>query len=270
MKVAIYAGTIPSTSFIENLVEGVANEGIEVYLFGKQYEEKPYLPNVHRFPTPRSSLFLPFFALKEWVVLGIKKPSKAKAFFQYLRSKSNNVKEFTNHSAKWLPFLNYPPDIVHIQWAKMAPSLLPLKPFMNNCWIVSFRGAHINYSPIADPALAARYQVTFPQIEGFHAVSQAIAQEGVKYGASLKKTRVIKPAVKKELLNEFDKDKPRSNSKLQLISIGRFHWKKGYHYALDALKMVKDQGIDFHYTIIAKGDQEEILYQIHDLGLQNE
>jgi colanic acid/amylovoran biosynthesis glycosyltransferase len=47
------------------------------------------------------------------------------------------------------------------------------------------------------------------------------------------------------------------------------HWNKGYHFALDALKKLSDNGFDFHYTIIAGLNAEEILYQVQDLQLNN-
>ena len=46
-------------------------------------------------------------------------------------------------------------------------------------------------------------------------------------------------------------------------------WIKGYHLALDTMKKLKDKGVNFHYTIIAGGDAEEILYQISDLKLNS-
>jgi len=55
---------------------------------------------------------------------------------------------------------------------------------------------------------------------------------------------------------------------LEIISVGRCHWKKGYTFALDAMVALMKKSINFHYTIIAGGkDDENILYQIYDLGL---
>ena len=34
LRIAIYSGNIPSTTFIERLIEGVANSGQKVLLFG--------------------------------------------------------------------------------------------------------------------------------------------------------------------------------------------------------------------------------------------
>jgi colanic acid/amylovoran biosynthesis glycosyltransferase len=51
--------------------------------------------------------------------------------------------------------------------------------------------------------------------------------------------------------------------------VGRPHWKKGYDYALKACAKLDQQGIDFKYTIIGAAGDEELLFLIDDLGLQD-
>lgn len=57
------------------------------------------------------------------------------------------------------------------------------------------------------------------------------------------------------------------NNVFQIISIGQQHWKKGYTYALDACKILKDQDFDFHYTLIGGTKDIELDYHIQDLQL---
>ena len=57
---------------------------------------------------------------------------------------------------------------------------------------------------------------------------------------------------------------------LNIISVGRCHWKKGYTFALDAMAELSKSSFEFQYTIIASGkDQEYLLYQINDYNLNN-
>lgn len=51
-----------------------------------------------------------------------------------------------------------------------------------------------------------------------------------------------------------------------VLSIGKSHWKKGYDYALDAFKLLKEQNVKFTYTIIGSINLE-LKYQIEELGL---
>ena len=39
LKIAIYSGNIPSTTFIENLIEVLSGDGFIIYLFGKKKKE---------------------------------------------------------------------------------------------------------------------------------------------------------------------------------------------------------------------------------------
>lgn len=59
----------------------------------------------------------------------------------------------------------------------------------------------------------------------------------------------------------------KGNIGFQIISIGQQHWKKGYSYALDACKILKDQDFDFHYTLIGGTKDIELVYHLHDLQL---
>jgi len=45
MKIAIYSGTAPSTTFIERLIKGIANKGVTVYIFGIQNQNLNYNKN---------------------------------------------------------------------------------------------------------------------------------------------------------------------------------------------------------------------------------
>ena len=59
------------------------------------------------------------------------------------------------------------------------------------------------------------------------------------------------------------------NETLELISVGRPHWKKGYDYALKTCALLDQQGIDFKYTIIGAEGDEELIFLIEDLGLRD-
>ena len=85
------------------------------------------------------------------------------------------------------------------------------------------------------------------------------------------KISIINPAVNKTIFKHNNKNiKKTSTKSLNIVSIGRFHWIKGYMYALDAMSILKTEGINFHYTIISSDlVSENIQYQLNDLGLGN-
>lgn len=84
-----------------------------------------------------------------------------------------------------------------------------------------------------------------------------------------KKIKVIHSSVRKELLSK-SAEHYNQGEPLEIISIGRHHWKKGYHYALDAMYALKCEGVNFRYTLIAQGEiPEEILFLLDEYKLQD-
>jgi colanic acid/amylovoran biosynthesis glycosyltransferase len=58
---------------------------------------------------------------------------------------------------------------------------------------------------------------------------------------------------------------------LRILSVGRLEWKKGYEYALQAMNMLKAEGIPFSYRIVGEGSYlEPLTFLRHKLGLEKE
>lgn len=260
-KIAIYSGEIPSTTFIERLITGVASAGYQVYVFGNLKKRTTYNePNIHVIAYSQSKLQKAFQLLKYSMLLFLFKHKAKQKLDVFIKNHSKNT---TLSKLKYYPVLWYQPDIFHIQWAKSIGDWMWLQAFGTKI-IVSLRGVHINYSPITIPEVAEMYRQNFPKVDAFHAVSKAIAVEAQKYHASADKIQVIYsglPAL--ELAPSITE-----STTLKILSVGRSHWVKGYHYAIDACHILKNSGINFQYTIIGGKDSEELQFQIADLQLE--
>jgi len=91
----------------------------------------------------------------------------------------------------------------------------------------------------------------------------------MKYNASEKKIKIIYSGLDlKQII--FQNKSFDSNTPLNIISVGREHWKKGYTYALNSMKQLKNMDVKFQYTIIGIDKNEELLYQRHQLDLEEE
>ena len=271
MKIGIYAGTIPPPVFINNLVNGLADKNDTVILYGKASERNYKFSSsaLVKRKVPITKLGIILYSIYALSKLIIMQPQLYLTIVKMLRQNSTNWIQFLKRSCRVLPPFLDNLDIFHIQWAK---TLVQYPEFIEKltCPIVlSLRGTHINVSPISNERFSLSYKKYFPRINGFHAVSQAIAEEAEKYGADINKITVINPAVDEKLLNyKADKVNNLDSEILHIISVGRCHWIKGYTFVLDAMSILSKEKVDFNYTIIAGGrDQENILYQIHDLGL---
>lgn len=263
LTVAVYSGIIPSTTFIERLIGGLSKKGVIVYVFGiqkKQIASRKGVKLIGYKPNKLSKLWhLVYYSCCLWLR---KRPEKQQ-LDSYLKAQQRYD---LNTRLKCYPVLWYKPDIFHVQWAKGIADWMWVQEFGMKL-VLSFRGAHINYSPIANQFLADSYRRCFPKLDGFHAVSQAMAQEALKYGATTSKTLVVYSGLD---LSKFAYHTKQPSKILKLLSVGRVHWIKGYQYALDACKLLKDAGIGFHYTIIGAARSIELVYQVKDLGLESE
>ena len=257
----MYSGEIPSTTFIERLIAGLAKENCKVLLFGVLKKNLSYPASVTVVSYTHQRFVKLIHLIKYSVLLTVCSLKDKRALDAIIRQRSKNL---LYDKVKYYPVLWHRPDIFHLQWAKGLDEWSWVQAFGIKL-VLSLRGAHINYSPIADPQLAAMYRTYFPKVDGFHAVSKAIATETCKYGASLDRIKVIYSGLNLETFHVLQE---KNNGIFQMISVGRPHWKKGYTYALDACKLLKDLNFDFKYTIVGAIDEIELLYQIDDLGLQ--
>lgn len=266
LKTAIYSGSIPSATFVENLIKGVAKTH-QVLLFGVSKNAISYNKHIKIYATPKSHVINLLISIYRTCYLLIKSP---KRFFIIIKEIKNHQSFYLKwiHYTRLLPVVLYLPDVFHVQWAKDLDKWKFLKEKLGVKIVLSLRGAHINYSPIADEKLAESYRVNFPKVDAFHAVSDAIALEAEKYGATTAKTSVIHSPISNALFALFKANKTPDSNPIKILSIGRFHWKKGYKYAIDALKLLRDQGLEVHYTIISSNEiDESLLFQMHQLDL---
>jgi colanic acid/amylovoran biosynthesis glycosyltransferase len=262
-KIAIYSGDIPSTTFIERLIQGLSKTNHHVYLFGfLKKNQINYNSSVSVFGYQNTKIWKAFYLLKYSILLFFfKNKEKAQLDFM-LKERSKNL---ALAKVKCYPVLWHKPDIFHLQWAKGLEDWLWVKTFGIKL-VLSLRGAHINYSPIADKDLATMYRRNFPKVDAFHAVSKAIAKEAEQYGADKDKIKVVYSGLNLEL--KFT-EKKKTIEVFKIVSIGRPHWIKGYTYALDACKILKASHFEFKYVIIGGADNIELAYQIQDLGLND-
>ncbi len=268
MKIAIFSGDIPSTTFIEHLIEGVA-EHHRVLLFGVVERPKSYpSKNIKIYKTPQSHILNLCFTLWRLLLLGFLQPKHILKLFKEVKKYKKLYEQWIWFS-KFLPIVLYKPDILHLQWARDLEFYYFLKEKFNIKLVVSLRGAHINYTPIVEPRMAVIYNCTFPMIDGFHAVSLAIGLEAQKYGAMPDKIRCIHSVIPPRFFHFFKPFEKSKNKTIQIVSVGRFHWKKGFQYAFDALYLLKKAGLDVEYTVIgSEVIPENVLFHLHQLHLE--
>lgn len=261
-KIAIYSGEIPSTTFIEKLVEGLANSGYFICLFGTLKKKKKYAKNVEVVAYSNRLEKAIQFLYYSLLLTVFQRKSKNK-LIDLLQQQGKNSFAF---KVKCYPVLYHKPDIFHLQWAKGVGDWIWVQEFGIQL-VLSLRGTHITISPIGDVYWKELYNEFFPKLDGFHAVSNTTAILAQTYGADTTKIKTVYSGLNLDSLAFVQKEK--INIPLKIVSIGRSHWVKGYSCALDCMAILQEQQFDFEYSIIGVGTDEELLVQRSQLGLKD-
>jgi glycosyltransferase involved in cell wall biosynthesis len=267
LQVTLYTGELPTTTFIERLAVTLAMEGVQVTLVGKIKK---------RYRSPHKGVKIIGFnqglygALQMcWRYLRLRLFFSSR--YRQVRLKlSGSPFAGGGQFQQWqraLPMLLNLPQIFHVQWTRHVDEWVWLKPFGVKL-MVSLRGSHVNYSPLADKALAHMYKAVLPQYDGFHAVSKAIAREGEQWGVVPAKTKVIYSGLPAGKFPEGGMS--GRNKGFRILVVGRMHWVKGYHYLFDTITILKGRKFPVTVTLLASGEMpEELLYQVHSLDLKD-
>jgi colanic acid/amylovoran biosynthesis glycosyltransferase len=163
------------------------------------------------------------------------------------------------------------PDILHFEFGALAADRVYLKEILRCRIVVSFRGYDLNYAGLDRPDY---YREVWEKADALHLLGEDLWKRAQERGCpSGKKHMLIPPAIS---LGHF-KPRPRLHKAagtperpLKILSVGRLVWKKGYEYGLEAVKLLKEQGIRCDYEIAGGGDfLEGIAFARHQLGLDD-
>ncbi len=190
--------------------------------------------------------------------------------YSKLRRKSNSVKQLIADLPIWTtPNLDY----LHFGFGNLVFGREYYGGVMDCKMTLSFRGSDINIFPIWNNksyslALEIAYKVQANSQELLFSLKDhypKIDSKGVIIHPGLQDTF----RVGQTEIEGFVSLRER-NAQLEIISVGRLHWVKGYELALMALALFKKNGNDFNYTIIGAGvESEKLVYLITYLGLND-
>ncbi len=190
--------------------------------------------------------------------------------FSKLRRKSNSVKQLIADLPIWTtPNLDY----LHFGFGNLVFGREYYGGVMDCKMTLSFRGSDINVFPIwhnksysnalalADKVQANSQELLFSLKNHY----SKIETKGVIIHPGLQDTFRVGQTEIEGFVGLRER-----NARLEIVSIGRLHWVKGYELALMALALFKKNRNDFNYTIIGAGvESEKLVYLIHSLGLND-
>lgn len=158
------------------------------------------------------------------------------------------------------------PDLVHFTFGWFAKGRMHLRDLAGTKLVVSFQGADLNYGGLdLDPGY---YDEVWRSADAIHFLSEDLRRRGIARGyVPDGRDVVIRPGIDLAVFAPRPRERSAEEA-LRIVSVGRLHWKKGYDYALQAVRALIDEGIDCRYRIVGDGPaMDAVLYTRADLGL---
>lgn len=260
MKIIIFDGTFKTTTFINRLIKGLSLNH-EVFVLGFNESVKSKITGVHYVGLGSNTSIL-IFILRSVKLRGFNFMKQFKLVLQLLKGLKS---EITQDNFQ-LAIDAIQPDIIHFQWVSVLSYLENLKLPKCTKTILSQRGFHINVRPFINQDNKVFLNEVFSKLDGFHSVSKAIQKKSNEIYTSPQKIDHV-------VYSGFDidsfgfKNTWNTNKKIQILSIGRDHWKKDYRSAILAMSILKEKKIPFHYTVVGVNKSEELLFLVNELNL---
>ena len=163
------------------------------------------------------------------------------------------------------PLLEINPQLIHFEFGSLAPARMDLGKILNAHLVVSFRGFDLAFVGLGDDSY---YDPVWQLADGLHLLGNDLRRRALDRGCDPGTHHaLIAPAVDSSRFKpEARPDRPEGP--LRIISVGRLVWKKGYHYAIRAVRLLVDAGIPCCYTLVGTGPEiEAVAYACHQLGL---
>lgn len=171
------------------------------------------------------------------------------------------------------PILKLRPNLIHFEFGPLALDRIHLKHLLGCKVITSFRGYDLNFSGLDEPDY---YQPVWDETDGLHLLGNDLWRRAQKRGCPPSKPHaLIPPAIDWGFFDPGQRahrdvagglERP-----LRILSVGRLEWKKGYEFALQAVRLLHERGVCFDYEIVGGGAYlEAVAFARHQMGLDHQ
>ncbi|MDO6597694.1 glycosyltransferase family 4 protein [Oceanihabitans sp. 2_MG-2023] len=268
LTIGIVLSTVPkySETFFRNKIKGLQDRGFRVILFVDyvHVDDADFSCKVVTGNNFNGSIFKTvWYSILALITAFCMHPKRS--FTLYALNKKDGMSLKKNIRSVILNqfLLKEQIDWLHFGFGMLAVTRENVAAAMRAKMAVSFRGYDLYLSPLKHPGC---YDVLFTKEVQYHVLSQEMKQALESLKIPSNKIQVITPAIDTQFF--------KSNSQIQkqdciqFATVARLHWKKGLEYTLEALALLKKEGLNFHYTIIGAGSEKErLVFAAHQLGI---
>lgn len=251
-------------------IKGLQESGHQVVLFVQKKDTSFKLCKVVAAPKVyRRNLILQFILIGFWFIKLLLHPRRFFRFIHLEKGANRPWKQIIKNFYTNAHILTEDLDWLHFGFATMALQSEHVAKAISAKLAVSLRGFDVAIYPLKHINC---YDLLWKHVDKIHTISDDLLSIAYTLGMH-KDTEFAKitPAID---VRKFQPDlkpykKERSNS-IKILTIARLHWKKGLIDTLEALALLKYQGVIFDYTIVGEGNElEELRFAIYQLGLTN-
>jgi len=260
----------PPETFLSRLIDGLVQAGVAVTV-GSASRPVGKEGHVEWLPTPSWDAEVPV-RLARFACMAIRARFHGARDMKMFAPYTHKTHSFIERVQLWnqlLPYAGRRWDLIYYPWNSAAIANLPIFDLPAPV-VVGCRGAQVSVGPHNPERqdLRAELQSTFEKAGAVHCVSDAILRDAIEVGLDPAKAVVIRPAVDPACFCPGPPSQTRQNV-FSVITVGSLIWRKGYEWALGAIRRVADSGINVRFEIIGDGpDRQRVLYTIADLGLE--
>lgn len=263
-------GSKPIT-FLNRLVTGLADSGVQVSIAGdkKVLEGIAHSKNINLLwaPSWRGGIFLRTYRVLKLLVTNFS--LNRLNWIKDLLQKAKSPRETFSTLYQYLPFMKGEWDLIYFPWNSTAIDYTGLYQ-LGIPVLVSCRGSQVNIRPHlpGQKSFSLKLYDSLQKASFVHCVSEDLKQSILELGIPQDKCFVIRPAIDPDYFTPSPH--PPKNERFKLVTTGSLIWRKSYEIMLLAFKQLLDAGLDGELHIIGKGpERENILFMIHDLGLED-
>lgn len=278
MRIVLVVTNFPklSETFILSKFLGLNEAGYDVHIIAnsiswqnwKRFEalksKQPLKQHVHSRHFNLSRWILVFFWISFFIRCAVLRPTRTWRYFNkgWRKFGTSIFKQFYIDAH----FILLMPDVIHFEFGALAVNRMYLKYFLKCKLVVSFRGYDINYVGLEN---GTYYDEIWDKADHLHFLGQDLWNRAKQRGCPATKTHtLVTPAINTEKFTPQARE--RDPSIINIVSVGRLEWKKGYEYALEAIHKVINSGYTIRYKIIGSGNYSDAVnFCIHQLKLTN-
>lgn len=159
------------------------------------------------------------------------------------------------------------PALIHFHSCASALAGLPVASSLGCRVVVTPQGEELASSEPGEPQ---RWSELWGRADAVHLSDDALWERALARGCPEGLTRSVDPPAPD--VDFFDPDRlarPRpTNGRVRILSAGQLAWSQGYEYALQAVGLLRDSGVECDYRVVGDGAYIDALgFARHQLGL---